>query len=81
MDRYTFLLENWDRDLALFFDFIETVCGIGKDNQTYTLLKNEIHTISDLTNWIECFDGDFDSVEFTTNEFMNRKKYMNFNLG
>jgi len=74
MDRYNFILEKWDTDIELFFDFIEHICGFQANSKVYNVLKREIYTMEDLKYWIAIFDGDIDSIEETTDTFIKSKR-------
>ncbi|MCR8641453.1 hypothetical protein NV379_02175 [Paenibacillus sp. N1-5-1-14] len=75
MDERSFyydILENWDKNKMYFMLWIEFVCGFGFDTLLYQELESLMIDSNDIDAWIDCFDGNFDSVIETTELFKQR---------
>jgi hypothetical protein len=67
------LLEKWEDDPDSFLLWIEHCCGIDKASNTYSVLKENVINMHELSKWITVFRGDIDAIESTTNEYMSVK--------
>lgn len=63
---YDEILTGWDQDVNLFFMWIEIVCGLNRNTDVYKFLQENIHSVADMNDWIQFFDGDFDNIEADT---------------
>lgn len=74
MDSYYELLDNWENSTENFLLWVEIVSGINKVSKTYTDLKEEVTDVKEIEKWVYYFNGDLDSIEITTEKYMETKR-------
>ena len=74
MYSYNQLLTEWENNVDLFFAWLTEVCGISRDHTTYKELQRQIKSVDDISDWVDFFDGNFDNVLNTSEQYIKWKK-------
>jgi hypothetical protein len=69
------LWSNWETSVHHFFLWIKNVCEIDENSVTYQELREIIHSVNDISDFANFFDGDIDNIANAVSGLVRYKEF------